>query len=91
MTQAAGDRGRFKTPGLRDVDRRAPYMHDGSLKTLRDVVEFYNRGGIQNPWLTRRLRRPLELTTEEIEALVAFLRTLNGEGYQDRGPSVFPQ
>ena len=65
VTNQGGDIGKFKTPALRDVERRAPYMHDGSRATLRDVVEFYNRGGIQNPWLTQRLRRPLELTTEE--------------------------
>ena len=43
------DRGAFKTPGLREVSKHAPYMHDGSLATLRDVVEFYNRGGAPNP------------------------------------------
>jgi cytochrome c peroxidase len=46
------DRGAFKTPGLREVSRHAPYMHDGSLATLRDVVEFYNRGGVANPNLS---------------------------------------
>jgi cytochrome c peroxidase len=91
VTYAPNDTGKFKTPGLRDVERRPPYMHDGSLRTLRDVVEFYNRGGTRNPWQTARLRRPLELTSEEVDALVTFLRTLNGEGYQDGGPLLFPQ
>jgi cytochrome c peroxidase len=91
VTGAPEDTGKFKTPGLRDVEKRPPYMHDGSLRTLRDVVEFYNQGGIKNPWQTPRLRRPLELTSEEVEALVAFLRTLNGEGYDDSGPKFFPQ
>ena len=49
VTHEPRDRGRFKTPGLREVSRHAPYMHDGSLATLRDVVEFYNRGGVPNP------------------------------------------
>lgn len=84
------DRGKFKTPGLRDVATHAPYMHDGSLPTLRAVVEFYNRGGIANPWKSGRVR-PLTLTPDEIDALVAFLESLNGEGYQDTPPRHFPR
>jgi cytochrome c peroxidase len=84
------DRGAFKTPGLREVEKHAPYMHDGSLATLRDVVEFYDRGGNSNPGKTARLR-PLRLSPEDKDALVAFLRALNGEGYQDRPPRYFPQ
>lgn len=84
------DRGAFKTPGLREVDKHPPFMHDGSLATLRDVVEFYNRGGNRNPGLTPRLR-PLHLSTQDVDAIVAFLRSLNGEGYQDRPPRYFPQ
>ena len=84
------DRGRFKTPGLRDVTKHPPYMHDGSLATLRDVVEFYNRGGIHNPFLSARVR-PLGLTSAEMDALVAFLESLDGEGYQDQGPRLFPR
>ena len=84
------DRGRFKTPALRDVARHAPYMHDGSLATLRDVVEFYNRGGVRNPNLSARVR-PLNLTPRDVDALVAFLESLNGEGYQDHAPKHFPR
>lgn len=84
------DRGAFKTPGLREVDKHAPYMHDGSLATLRDVVEFYNRGGIRNPTQTRRLR-PLGLSQSDVDDVVAFLKSLNGEGYQDRAPRHFPR
>ena len=65
-------------------------MHDGSLPTLRDVVEFYNRGGIKNPWQTGRLRS-LDLTADEIDALVAFLESLTGRGYEDRPPRMFPK
>jgi cytochrome c peroxidase len=69
--------GAFKTPTLREVERTAPYMHDGSIPTLEEVVEFYSDGGIANPYLDRRLR-PLELTRAEKRGLVAFLRSLSG-------------
>jgi cytochrome c peroxidase len=84
------DHGAFKTPGLRDVARHPPYMHDGSLPTLESVVRFYDRGGNANPYRSRRLV-PLGLTPEDIDAIVAFLRTLDGEGYQDTAPTHFPQ
>ena len=85
-----GPRGAFKTPGLRDVANRPPYMHDGSLATLRDVVEFYNRGGVKNPFQSRRIR-PLRLSESDIDAVVSFLRALSGEGYEDRPPRLFPK
>lgn len=69
--------GRFKTPTLREVARTAPYMHDGSLQTLEEVVEYYDRGGNQNPHLDAELR-PLHLTSEEKASLIEFLRSLNG-------------
>lgn len=87
VTKRPEDRGKFKTPSLRDVEKRPPYMHDGSLATLRDVVEFYNRG-------TRRSTGrvvPLGLTNEQIDAVVSFLRALSGEGYEDTPPRVFPR
>jgi cytochrome c peroxidase len=89
VTREPRDRGAFKTPGLREVDKHPPYMHDGSLATLRDVVEFYNRGGNRNPFQTRRLR-PLGLSQADVDDVVAFLKTLNGEGYADRPPRRFP-
>jgi hypothetical protein len=70
--------GEFKTPTLREVSRTAPYMHDGSLATLEDVVDFYDQGGRPNPQLDRDIR-PLRLTPDEKHALVAFLRTLSGD------------
>ena len=72
-----GDRGAFKTPTLRQISETAPYMHDGSLATLSDVVERYNQGGIPNPHLDREIR-PLGLTNEETKNLVAFLESLTG-------------
>jgi cytochrome c peroxidase len=90
ISKEDADHGAFKTPTLRDVAKHAPYMHDGSEKTLRDVVEFYNRGGNKNPHLDAKIK-PLNLTTEEVDALVAFLESLNGEGYQDTAPATFPQ
>jgi len=90
VSHAPGSAGAFKTPGLRDVEKHAPYMHDGSLATLRDVVEFYNHGGVRNPGLSGRIV-PLGLTPEEVDAVVAFLHALSGEGYQDRPPRHFPQ
>ncbi len=72
------ERGRFKTPGLRDVSRTAPYMHDGSLHTLRDVVEYYNRGGTPNPGLDQAIR-PLGLSSHQVDHLVEFLQALKGE------------
>jgi cytochrome c peroxidase len=74
----AADRGAFKTPSLREVASAAPYMHDGSLKTLGDVIDFYDRGGRENPALDAEIR-PLRLTESEKGALEAFLRTLSGK------------
>jgi cytochrome c peroxidase len=71
--------GAFKTPSLREAPRTAPYMHDGSLKTLEDVVEFYDRGGRKNPYLDANMIGELRLTGAEKAALVKFLRTLSGE------------
>jgi cytochrome c peroxidase len=88
------DRGAFKTPGLREVSKHPPYMHDGSLATLRNVVEFYANATVQSRTLPNRSVRligPNRLTDADIDALVAFLETLNGEGYQDQSPRHFPR
>ncbi|HEY7338069.1 MAG TPA: cytochrome c peroxidase [Bryobacteraceae bacterium] len=77
VTHAQEDRGAFKTPTLREVARTAPYMHDGSLATLADVVDYYDKGGNLNPGLDSDLR-PLSLTGDEKHALVAFLSSLSG-------------
>jgi cytochrome c peroxidase len=78
ITNKDSDRGRFKTPTLRNVTLTAPYMHDGSLASLEDVVEFYNRGGRKNPYLDESIF-PLGLTKEEMHDLVAFLKALSSE------------
>jgi len=76
VTKRDEDRGRFKTPSLRGVARTAPYMHDGSLATLEDVVEFYSRGGGANPRLDP-LIAALEFSKEDVKNLAAFLRALS--------------
>jgi cytochrome c peroxidase len=68
----------FKTPGLREISRRSPYMHDGSLTTLEQVVDHYDGGGIDRPSRSD-LMKPLGLTAQEKADLVAFLQTLTSE------------
>jgi cytochrome c peroxidase len=84
------DRGAFKTPTLREVSSRAPYMHDGSVATLQEVVALYDRGGDANPWLSPKITK-IGLTETESAALVAFMEALSGEGYQDAPPAIFPE
>jgi cytochrome c peroxidase len=66
----------FKTPTLRDVSRRAPYMHDGSVPTLAAVIDLYDRGGINRPSRDNEIR-PLNLQRREKDDLIAFLNTLS--------------
>ncbi|MBA4029721.1 MAG: cytochrome-c peroxidase [Planctomyces sp.] len=73
VSKIEGDRGAFKTPTVREVARTAPYMHDGSLKTLEEVVEHYNKGGTPSDLLDEEIF-PLKLTAEEKAALVVFMR-----------------
>jgi cytochrome c peroxidase len=85
------DWGAFKTPTLRDIARTAPYMHDGSLKTLEEVVDYYDKGGTPNRNLDERMR-PLKLTAQDKKDLVEFLKALDGEGWQNMtAPKQFPQ
>ena len=90
VTKKPTDRGAFKTPTLRDITKHAPYMHDGSVATLKEVMELYNRGGDNNPYLDPKVE-PLHLTDAEIDAVVAFMQALDGEGYQDVAPTDFPR
>ena len=77
-TEIAVDRGRFRTPSLRNVDLTAPYMHNGSLPTLEVVIEFYNLGGVPHSGLDP-LIGPLHLDAGEVSNLVAFLKSLTSE------------
>jgi cytochrome c peroxidase len=91
ITKDEKDWGAFKVPTLREVELTGPYMHDGSLKTLREVVDFYDKGGIPNKNLHRFIH-PLNLSKEDKEALIAFLQSLSGEGWEKiEEPTVFPQ
>ena len=76
--------GDFKTPTLREVARTAPYMHDGSLRTLESVVDFYDGGGRSNPSLDPEIL-PLRLTDDEKRQLVSFLHALSGDVSYGRG------
>ncbi|MDP2821504.1 MAG: cytochrome c peroxidase [Sulfuritalea sp.] len=81
VTLDPADSWAYRTPGLRNVALTAPYMHDGSLATLEQVVEFYDRGGIDNPQKDPLLK-PLGLSPQDRKALVAFLRSLTGDNVQ---------
>ena len=78
VTREPKDIGAFKTPGMRDIALTAPYLHDGSEKTLESVVEFYNKGGVPNPYLDGGIR-PLNLSDEEKKDLVEFMKALTSD------------
>ena len=78
VTQNPFDRWKYRTATLRNISLTAPYMHDGAFGTLREVIEFYNQGGIENELLSP-LIKPLGLSDLEIDQLVAFLRSLTGD------------
>jgi len=90
ITKVDTDRGAFKTPTLRNISDSGPYLHDGSETTLAAVVEFYNKGGIKNDWLSQEIR-PLNLSDEEKADLVAFLEALNGEVTGTERPASLPE
>lgn len=91
VTKVTGDKGAFKTPTLREISRSGPYMHDGSLKTLEDVVDYYDKGGIANPQLDEEIF-PLKLTAAEKADLITFLKEgLSSPDYPDIAPPKLPQ
>ena len=90
VTKAAEDRGKWKTPTLRNITQTAPYMHDGSENTLSEVIEFYDRGGNANPNLSKEMR-PLKLSAQEKRDLVAFLEALTGDVQNATPPETLPR
>jgi cytochrome c peroxidase len=78
VTEDRADIGAFKTSQVRNVGVSAPYMHDGSLQTLWDVIDHYNKGGEVNPYLDGGIE-PLNLTEAEVDQLVAFLFSLTDD------------
>jgi len=76
ITHFVADIGKFKTPTLRNIARTAPYMHDGSLATLEEVVDYYNKGGHKNRFLDPAIF-PLHLSQQEQHDLVEFMKTLS--------------
>lgn len=81
ITNKYNDFGKFKTPSLRNLAFTAPYMHDGSKKTLKDVIDFYNSGGFPSPWVDPNIGKHqlvggLQLTEEQKQDLIAFLLTM---------------
>ncbi|MEC9093509.1 MAG: cytochrome c peroxidase [Planctomycetota bacterium] len=91
VTKLEGDTGSFKTPTLREIQRTAPYMHDGSLTSLEQVVDFYNKGGIANPQLDEEIF-PLNLTDENKKDLVIFLKEgLSSKDYPEIKPPKLPE
>jgi len=84
ITNDDGDKGRFKTPGLRNVGVTAPYMHDGRFKTLEQVVSYYNTPFmfVDDPVnIDVALKTPLGLSQQEKKDLVAFLKSLTDKAY----------
>jgi len=84
QTKNEADRGAFKTPTLRNVTMSAPYMHDGSQKTLEEVVEWYDKGGHPNPQLSAKVKK-IGLNEQERKDLVEFMKALTGEFPKVRG------
>ncbi len=78
VTKHSNDIGAFKTPTLRNIAVTAPYMHDGSMETLWDVMDHYNKGGVPNPNLDGGMQR-LGLTEAQIDDMVAFMEALTSE------------
>jgi cytochrome c peroxidase len=89
ISDQLSDMGSFKTPTLRNIARTAPYMHDGSVETLRDVVTHYNNGGVTdeddpvNAFISGGIR-PLELTDQQIDDLVEFMEALTSPEYENQ-------
>ena len=90
VTRQPKDIGAFKTSPLRDIELTAPYMHNGSEKTLLDVVKFYDKGGEPNPNLDGGMR-PLKLTDKEMDDLVDLMKTFTSDDVRRRAKAAKPQ
>lgn len=90
VTRQPKDIGAFKTSPLRDIELTAPYMHNGSEKTLLDVVKFYDKGGEPNPNLDGGMR-PLKLTDREMEDLVELMKTFTSDDVRSRAKATKAQ
>jgi cytochrome c peroxidase len=88
VTKSPGDIGAFKTPTLRNVMVTGPYMHDGSMATLWDVIDHYNRGGTTSPYLDGGITR-LGLSEGQVDDLVAFLATLTSPEFEGLAKKEF--
>ena len=86
VSKNEAERGAFKTPCLRNIALTAPYMHDGSIKTLKDAVDYYIGGGNSNPHLDKNIHTLDFLTGQERADLLAFLKSLTGEMPRNVGP-----
>ncbi len=89
VTKQEKDKGAFKTPTLRDISKTAPYMHDGSVATLEEVIELYDRGGEPNEWLDPKMEK-LGLTDQEKADLLAFMLSLDGD-WKIAAPEKLPE
>jgi len=90
VTKNRADMGGFRTLILLNVGITAPYMHDGSMKTLWDVMDHYNKGGESNPFLDGGIE-PLALTESEIDQVVALLFTMTDDRFADQNQAQFEQ
>lgn len=91
ISKLAGDTGAMKTPTLRDIAKTGPYMHDGKLQTLEDVVAHYNKGGNNNPYQDEEIF-PLKLSESEVANLVTFMKEgLASSQYPDVAPPELPK
>ena len=88
VTKDRADIGAFKTMQLRNIALTGPYMHDGSMKTLWDVMDHYNKGGEPNPFLDGGIE-PLALNEEDIDALVELMFALTDARFAEQNQRLF--
>ena len=91
ISKLEGDTGAFKTPTLREIARSGPYMHDGSLKSLEEVVDYYAKGGMANAYLDEEIFK-LNITDQDKADLVTFLKEgLSSDTYPHHEPPQLPE